>query len=163
MARHSHWHNIQLTKGKADAKKAKVFTKTAKKITLAAKEGKGLETAIEAGRAVNMTKDAIERAIARGTGQGDSANLEEVMYEGFGPGGVAMKIEAVTDNRNRTVAELKMIASKHGGSILPPGSVKWVFENQKVDVPVEKRDALEAYVEALEENDDVTDISTNEA
>lgn len=132
MARHSHWHNIQLTKGKADAKRAKLFTKFVKKITVAAREGVGLQSAIDAARAVNMTKEAIDRAIARGTGGGEGANLEEMLYEGFAPGGVAMLVAAVTDNRNRTVSELKLIASKNGGSIGAPGAVKWMFEHKAV-------------------------------
>lgn len=158
MARHSHWHNIQITKGKVDAKRAKVFTKLAKKLTIAAREGVGLPSAIEAARAANMTKDAIERAIARGTGGGESRQLEEVMYEGFAPGGVAVLIAAVTDNRNRTVSELKTIASKNGGSIGAPGTVRWMFDHKAV-VRVEDRHP-EAELDLIEAGAD--DILTDD-
>jgi len=137
MARHSHWHNIQLTKGKADAKKAGVFSKLAKAVTAAAKDGGGdpsfnfkLRMAIDAAKAVNMPKDNIERAVARGVGGGEGTALEEVVYEGFTPGGVAMLVQCLTDNRNRTVAEVKNIVSKHGGSIGSAGSVMWMFEKK---------------------------------
>jgi len=139
MARHSHWHNIQLTKGKADAKRAQMFSKFAKGITLAAKEGGAdpsfnfkLRVAIDAAKAVNMPKDNIERAIARGAGGGEGVTLEEVVYEGFAPGGVAILVQCLTDNRHRTVAEVKNIVSKHGGSIGASGSVMWMFEKKGV-------------------------------
>jgi len=139
MARHSHWHNIQLTKGKADAVKAKMFTKFAKNIVAAVKEAGPdpafnfkLRVAIDAAKAVNMPKDNIERAIARATGGGEGTNIEEVIYEGFGPGGVAILIRCMTDNRNRTVGEVKSIVSKNGGSIGNQGSVMWMFEKKGV-------------------------------
>lgn len=139
MARHSHWHNIQITKGKADAKRAGAFTKASKTITVAVKEGGSdpnfnfkLRMAIESAKAVNLPKDVIDRAIARGAGGGDQVALEEVLYEGFGPDGVAFLIEAVTDNRNRTVSELKTRASKNGGSLGNPGTVKWMFDKKAV-------------------------------
>ncbi len=139
MARHSHWHNIQLTKGKADAKKAQVFSKLARAITLAAKVGGGdvnfnfkLRVAVDSAKAVSMPKDNIERAIARGTGSGDGVALEEIVYEGFAPGGVAMLVQCVSDNRNRTVAEVKNIVTKRGGSIGASGSVMWMFEKKGV-------------------------------
>lgn len=137
MARHSHWHNIQLKKGKADKKKAGVFSKLAKNITVAAKEGGGdvsfnfkLRMAVDAAKAVNMPNDNIQRAIDRGTGAGDGAQLEEVVYEGFGPAGVALMIVCVTDNRNRAVAEVKTLVSKKGGSIGAAGSVAWMFDRR---------------------------------
>jgi YebC/PmpR family DNA-binding regulatory protein len=139
MARHSHWHNIQLTKGKADAVRAKAFSKFAKNITAAVKEGGTdasfnfkLRMAIDAAKAVNMPKDNIERAVSRGVGGGEGMALEEVVYEGFGPGGVAILIRCLTDNRNRTVGEVKNIVSKAGGSIGAPGSVMWMFEKKGV-------------------------------
>jgi len=141
MARHSHWHNIQLKKGKADAKKAGAFAKLAKNITVAAKDGGGdpafnfkLRVAVEAAKAVSMPKDNIERAIQRGTGGGEGAALEEVVYEGFAPGGVAMLVVCLTDNRNRSVAEVKTAASKNGGSIGAAGSVMWMFEKKGIVV-----------------------------
>jgi YebC/PmpR family DNA-binding regulatory protein len=137
MARHSHWHNIQLKKGKADKKKAGVFSKLAKNITVAAKDGGGdvtfnfkLRMAVEAAKAVNMPNDNIQRAIDRGTGSGEGAALEEIVYEGFGPAGVALMIVCVTDNRNRSVAEVKTIASKKGGSVGAAGSVAWMFDRR---------------------------------
>jgi YebC/PmpR family DNA-binding regulatory protein len=139
MARHSHWHNIQLKKGKADAKKGQVFSKLSKGITVAAKEGGGdvgfnfkLRVAVESARAANMTRDAIEKAIARGTGEGGAAEIVEVVYEGFGPGGVAMIIKCLTDNRARTVADVKHAASKNNGTIGAIGSVMWMFEKKGV-------------------------------
>lgn len=135
MARHSHWHNIQVVKGKADAHRAVQFGKLARGITVAAKEGGGdpamnvrLRVAVEAARAVSMPKDNIERAIARGAGGGAEALLEEVVYEGFAPGHIAAVVVALTDNRARTAANIKMIFSKAGGSIGASGSVAWMFE-----------------------------------
>ncbi len=139
MARHSHWHNIQLTKGKADAKRAQMFSKFAKNIAVAAREGGAdpgfnvkLRVAVDAAKAINMPKDNIERAIERGAGGADGAALEEVVYEGFAPGGVAMLVRCLTDNRNRTVAEVKNITGKYGGSIGASGSVMWMFEKKGV-------------------------------
>lgn len=153
MARHSHWHNIQLTKGKADAIRAKAFSKFAKNITAAVKEGGAdssfnfkLRMAIDAAKAVNMPKDNIERAVARGAGGGEGTNIEEAVYEGFGPGGIAILICCMTDNRNRTVGEIKNIVSKAGGSIGGPGSVMWMFEKKGVVsllLPPVDRDAFE--------------------
>jgi YebC/PmpR family DNA-binding regulatory protein len=139
MARHSHWHNIQLKKGKTDAKRAGAFSKLAKNITVAARDGGGdpafnfkLRMAVDAAKAVSMPRDNIERAIARGTGGGEGGVIEEVVYEGFGPGGVAMVVVCLTDNRNRSVADVKTAASKNGGSIGASGSVMWMFEKKGV-------------------------------
>jgi YebC/PmpR family DNA-binding regulatory protein len=139
MARHSHWHNIQLKKGKADKSRAGVFSKLAKNITVAAKDGGGdptfnfkLRMMIEAAKAANMPKDNIQRAVERGTGGGDGAVPEEVIYEGFAPGGTALMVVCLTDNRNRTVAEVKTAASKGGGSIGAVGSVAWLFQKKGV-------------------------------
>lgn len=154
MARHSHWHNIQLNKGKADAKRAGVFAKLSKAITVAAREGGGdptfnfkLRMAVDSAKAVSMPKDNIDRAIARAVG-GEAAALQETVYEGFAPGGVAVVIRCLTDNPTRTVSEIKTIASKNGGSIGSPGSVMWMFERKGVvhvaDLSsVKDRDALE--------------------
>ncbi len=134
MSGHSKWHNIQAHKGKQDAAKANVFTKCAKAITIAAQRGSDpatnftLRLAIDKAKAVSMPKDNIDRAIKRGTGQDAGAAMEELLYEAFGPGGVAILIKAVTDNRNRTFPELKHIMSEHGGSMAGEGSVKWMFE-----------------------------------
>ncbi len=135
MAGHSKWHNIQHRKGRQDAKKGKQFTKAAKEIILAAREGGGdpehnvrLRAALETAKAVNMPKDRRETAIKKGTGELAADSIEEVVYEGYGPGGVAMLIEAATDNKNRTVAEIRHIMSKGGGSLGEAGCVAWMFE-----------------------------------
>jgi YebC/PmpR family DNA-binding regulatory protein len=135
MSGHSKWHNIQARKGKQDSLKANIFTKCAKVITVAAQHGGdptmnfSLRLAIDKAKAVGMPKDNIDRAIKRGTGElNDGIKMEELYYEGFGPGGVAILIKTVTDNRNRTLPELKHILSKHGGSIGGAGSVQWMFE-----------------------------------
>lgn len=161
MARHSHWHNIQLKKGKTDAKKANIFAKLAKNITVAAKDGGGdpsfnfkLRMAIDAAKSVSLPRENIERAIQRGTGGGEGGALEEVIYEGFGAGGVAFLVVCLTDNRNRTVAEVKTAAAKNGGTIGAVGSVMWMFEKKGVisfeDANLVKdRDAFElAMIEA---------------
>lgn len=140
MSGHSKWHNIQGRKGKQDKLKANQFTKIGRMITLAAREGGGelaanftLRLAIEKARAVNMPKDNIERAIKRGTGElHDGAQLEEIVYEGFGPNGIAFLVEAFTDNKNRTAGEIKHAFSAHGGSLGGPGSVQWQFERKGV-------------------------------
>jgi len=139
MSGHSHAHNIQTVKGKADAIRANAFSKAAKGITVAVKDGGNdpsfnfkLRMAIDAAKAVNMPKDNIERAIARGAGGGEGTSIDEVIYEGFAPGGVAILVQCLTDNRNRTVAEIKNIVSKAGGTIGVGGSVMWMFEKKGV-------------------------------
>jgi YebC/PmpR family DNA-binding regulatory protein len=136
MAGHSKWANIQHRKGRQDAKRGKAFTKAAKEIIIAAKGGGDpvsnarLRAAIAEARRVNLPKDKIEAAIRKGTGQEAGGELNEVMYEGYGPGGVAIIIETATDNRNRTVAEVRHILSKHGGAMGESGSVGWMFERK---------------------------------
>ncbi len=140
MSGHSKWHNIQAHKGKQDAVRANTFTKCAKAITLAAQKGGAdpntnfsLRLAIDKAKAVSMPKDNIERAIKRGAGQGDDAvRMEEIVYEGFGPGKVALLIKTVTDNRNRTLPEIKHILTGHEGAIAGEGSVKWMFEHKGI-------------------------------
>lgn len=140
MSGHSKWHNIQATKNKADKARSGIFTKVSRMITVAAKEGGGdptanfsLRLAIDKARAANMPKDNIERAIKRGTGElKDAEQIEEVLYEGFGPGGVAVLVETLTDNKNRTSSDLKNVFTKFGGSISGVGSVKWQFNRQGV-------------------------------
>jgi YebC/PmpR family DNA-binding regulatory protein len=126
MAGHSKWANIQHRKGRQDAKRAKLFTKLIREITVSAKLGGGdpdanprLRAAIDNGLSNNMTKDTIERAVKRGAGSGEGENVEEVCYEGYGPGGVAVLVDCMTDNRNRTVAEIRHAFSKYGGNLLP--------------------------------------------
>ncbi len=135
MAGHSQFKNIMHRKGKQDAKKAKVFTKLIRELTVSARTGLAdpnanprLRAAMLAARAANMPKDTIDRAIKRGAGGDDGANFEEVRYEGFGPGGVAIIVEALTDNRNRTAGEVRSTFGKHGGNLGETGSVGFMFE-----------------------------------
>lgn len=139
MSGHSKWSSIKHKKGIADAKRSASFTKLAKAITIAAREGgKELDTnfklrlAVDKARAANMPKDNIERAIKRGTGEIEGGRIEEVTYEGFGPSGVAVVVSALTDNRNRTSANIKHLFSKYGGSLGGPNSVLWMFERKGV-------------------------------
>jgi YebC/PmpR family DNA-binding regulatory protein len=134
MSGHSKWASIKHKKGAADAKRGKVFTKLIREITVAAKFGGGdptgnarLRAAIQAAKAENMPKDNIERAIKKGTGELEGISYEEVSYEAYGPGGVAVLIDCLTDNKNRTVADLKHAFDRHGGSIGTPGCVSWIF------------------------------------
>ncbi len=144
MAGHSKWANIKHRKAAQDAKKGKVFTKIAKELTVAAKIGGGdpemnprLRVALDKARAANMPKDNVERAIKKGTGDGNESNFEQVNYEGYGPGGVAILIQTLTDNRNRTVSEVRSTLTKRGGSMGEAGSVAWIFE-QKGIIQVKK-------------------------
>jgi len=135
MSGHSHWATIRRKKGAADAKRGQVFTRLAREIVLAAREGGGdpdnnvgLAIAIDKARASNMPKDNIERAIKRGTGDSkEGGTLEQVFYEGYAPHGVALMVETVTDNRNRAVSDIRHALSRHGGSMAEAGSVSWQF------------------------------------
>lgn len=138
MAGHSHWASIKHKKGVTDAKKGKAFSKIARMITVAARRGGGnpemnprLQLAISKARAVNMPKDNIERAIQKGTGEGGAdTELFECMYEGYGPGGVALMVEIVTDNKNRTPPEIRKIFERFGGNMGESGCVSWMFEKK---------------------------------
>jgi YebC/PmpR family DNA-binding regulatory protein len=137
MSGHSKWHSIKHKKGATDAKRGKLFTKFIKEITVAARTGGGdpdanarLRKAVLDAKAGNMPNDTIDRAIRRGTGAEDGVTYDEITYEGYGPGGVAMLIEAMTDNRNRTVAEIRHTFSKNGGNLGESGSVGWLFEKK---------------------------------
>jgi YebC/PmpR family DNA-binding regulatory protein len=140
MAGHSKWAQIKHKKATVDARRGQLFTKLARAITVAARDGGGdpdgnatLANAIEKAKSLRMPKDNIERAIARGTGEGaDAAAIESVTYEGYGPGGVAILIECLTDNRNRTAAEIRHLFSRAGASLGEPGSVAWMFEKKGV-------------------------------
>jgi YebC/PmpR family DNA-binding regulatory protein len=139
MAGHSKWANIQHRKNAQDAKRGKLFTKLIREITVSARMGGGdananprLRAAIDAALAGNMTKDTIERAIKRGTGETGAENYEEVRYEGYGPGGVAVMVDCMTDNRNRTVGEVRHAFSKHGGNLGSDGSVAFMFTKSGV-------------------------------
>ena len=144
MSGHSKWHSIKHKKGALDAKRGKLFTKFIKEITVAARTGGGdpdanarLRKAILDAKSGNMPNDTIDRAIRRGTGEEEGVNYEEITYEGYGPGGVALLIQSMTDNRNRTVAEIRHIFSKNGGNLGESGSVGWMFE-KKGYIVVEK-------------------------
>ena len=137
MSGHSKWSSIKHKKGATDAKRGKIFSRLIKEVTVAARLGGGdpsgnprLRTAIQAAKAENMPKDNIERAIKKGTGELEGTSYEEVNYEGYGPGGVAMLIDCLTDNKNRTVADIKHLFDRHGGNIGEPGCVAWMFEKK---------------------------------
>jgi YebC/PmpR family DNA-binding regulatory protein len=142
MSGHSKWHSIKHKKAVVDARRGQHFTKLARAITVAAREGGGdadgnpaLALAIQKARDASMPKDNIERAVAKGTGEGvDADRIETVLYEGYGPGGVALLIEALTDNRNRTGADVRHLLSKHGGNLGEPGSVSYLFDKRGVIV-----------------------------
>lgn len=138
MSGHSKWSSIKHKKGAADKKRGKLFSKLSRAIIVAARDGGGdpdnnptLATAIQKAREASMPKDNIQRAIDRGTGAGaDGAAIERIVYEGYGPAGVAVLVEALTDNRNRASAEIRFAFSSHGGSLGEPGSVAWIFEKK---------------------------------
>lgn len=140
MSGHSHWKTIKHKKGEADAKKSAAFSKMAREITIAAKQGgidlvfnAKLRLAIEKAKGVNMPADNIERAIKKGSSDlGGGATLEEVMFEAYGPGGVAVMIEGITDNKNRALNEIKQILNQNGGKLVGEGGVKWMFERKGV-------------------------------
>ncbi|MFA4941937.1 MAG: YebC/PmpR family DNA-binding transcriptional regulator [Patescibacteria group bacterium] len=139
MSGHSHWHSIKHQKGIADAKKGKTFSKLARLITIAAKEkggdpatNPGLRLAVEKAKEFNMPKENVERAIKKGTGELEGEKLEEVIFEAFGPGGIAIIIEGITDNRNRALGEIKRILTQNNGKMANEGSVRWLFEKKGV-------------------------------
>jgi YebC/PmpR family DNA-binding regulatory protein len=135
MSGHSKWHNIKLKKGKADAQRGALFTKLSKEIILAAKGGSPdpeanyrLKMAVEKARVFNMPQENIKRAIARSSGQSGEREIEEIRYEGYGPHGLAVVVDAATDNRNRTAGELRFLFSRHEGSLGESGGVAWMFD-----------------------------------
>ena len=179
MAGHSKWKQIKHKKAITDAKRAQVWTKAIREITVAARVGGGgdpdgnprLRTAIEAARAVNMPKDNIDRAIKKGTGELEGAKYEEVVYEGYGPGGAAIYIEASTDNTNRTVAEIRHAFSRNGGSLAAPNAVAWMFDRcgqiyldaGSYDEEATLEAALEAGAEDFQADGDAYVITTSSA
>jgi len=158
MAGHSKWHNIRHKKAKMDAKRGQLFTKLLKEITVAAKQGGGdpefnprLRIAIEKAKKANMPIENIERAIKRGTGELEGVNYEEVVYEGYGPEGVAVIVECLTDNRNRTTSEVRHIFTKHGGNLGSSGCVSFLFEEKGViTVPKNSISEEELFEKAIE-------------
>lgn len=174
MSGHSHWATIKRKKSAADAKKGKIFTRLAREIVIAVREGGGdpelnvrLELAIDKAKAANMPKDSIERAIKRGTGEDkEGEDFEEIIYEGYAPHGVALMFECVTENRNRTVAELRHILTKAGGNMADPGSVSWQFERMTYfALPSDKYNfddifelAVEAGADDIKQDDELIEI-----
>jgi len=167
MSGHSKWSTIKHKKGAQDAKRGKIFTKLIKEITVAARMGGGdpnsnprLRTAIQAAKDENMPKDNLERAIKKGTGELEGQNYEEIIYEGYGPGGAAVLIESLTDNKNRTVAEIRHIFSKNSGNLGENGCVGWMFEKkgyivtekESVDEDMLMEVAIEAGAEDVRED-----------
>ncbi|MGD2295863.1 MAG: YebC/PmpR family DNA-binding transcriptional regulator [Candidatus Aminicenantes bacterium] len=149
MSGHSKWHSIKHKKAAADAKRGKIFTKIIRELAVAARIGGGdpdtnprLRKAVADAKAVNMPADNIKRAIQKGTGQLEGVSYEEISYEGYGPGGIAIYVETLTDNKNRTVSELRHIFSKNGGNIGESGCVAWMF-NRKGYIVVEQSKASE--------------------
>lgn len=174
MSGHSHWSTIKRKKGAADAKRGQIFTRLARELTLAAREGGGdpdtniqLQYAIDRARANNMPKDSIERAIKRGTGElRDGTEMEEIYYEGYAPNGIALIIFCVTDNRNRSVSEVRHILNRYGGTMAEVGSVAWQFTRSSFfSFPLEDLDpdqifelAVEAGADDVSFDDDVVEI-----
>lgn len=158
MSGHSKWSQIKRQKGVADIKKGAVFTKMAREIMLAAREGGGepdsnfrLRLALDRARAVNMPRDNIQRAIERATGGADGAQLEGVVYEGYGPGGVSVMVEAATDNRNRTASEIRAAFTRHNGKLGESGSVQWLFEQKGIiEIDATGKDADEVALTAID-------------
>lgn len=175
MAGHSKWANIKHRKEAQDNKKGKIFTKIARELTVAAKIGGGdpasnsrLRLALDKARSANMPKDNVERAIKKGTGEGNDQVFEDITYEGYAPGGVGILVKTLTDNRNRTIMEVRTVITKRGGSMAEAGSVAWQFENKGIiEVPVTACSeddimnyALEAGAEDVVTDGDIYSITT---
>ncbi|HHU62957.1 MAG TPA: YebC/PmpR family DNA-binding transcriptional regulator [Clostridiales bacterium] len=179
MAGHSKWSNIKHKKERSDAQKGKLFTKLGRELAVAVKQGGSdpstnsrLRDAIAKARSFNMPNDTITRSIKRAAGELENVNYEEITYEGYGPGGVAVIVEAVTDNRNRTASEMRYIFDRAGGSLGESGCVAWMFDRKGLlvvekDIPLTEDDlmmeALEAGAEDIETLDDVYEIYTDPA
>jgi|SRR3989344_2604504 len=174
MSGHNKWSKIKNKKAATDAAKSKIFSKMAKLISTASKQMKGditspvLRAAMDKAREYNMPADNIERAVKKGAGT-DAETLEAVTYEAYGPGGSALVIEALTDNRNKAAQEVKFILSNHGFALAAPGSATWAFTKEggewkpNTTIPLSEEDGkvLENLIEELEENDEIQDIYTN--
>ena len=158
MSGHSKWATIKHKKGAADKARGKLFAKLARQIEVAARQGGGdidanatLRTMVQKAKSAQMTKDAIDRAIKRGIGENDGADYETIVYEGYAPGGVALLVEVLTDNRNRTASDVRSAFTKHGGSLAEPGSVGWQFSRRGVvlvDGAMSEDDAMAAALDA---------------
>ena len=167
MSGHSKWSTIKRKKGAEDAKRGKIFTRIAREITIAAREGGGdpgtnpaLRLAIDKARAANMPKDNIERAIKRGTGELEGGQLEEVCYEGYAPHGVALLVKCLTDNRNRTLAEVRRIFNRSGGNLAEAGAVTWMFDTKGyLTVARDDLDPDEIFMTAVDAGADDVEVS----
>jgi YebC/PmpR family DNA-binding regulatory protein len=169
MSGHSKWHSIKHKKGALDAKRGRMFTKVIKEITIAARIGGGdpegnprLRKAILDAKELNMPADNIKRAVQKGTGELEGGQLEELQYEGYGPGGVAMIVDVVTDNRNRTVSEIRHVFSKNGGNMGEAGSVAWMF-SKKGYIAIEKSKADEETLMTLAIDAGADDFTSEES
>jgi YebC/PmpR family DNA-binding regulatory protein len=169
MSGHSKWHSIKHKKGAIDAKRGRMFTKLIKEITIAARIGGGdaegnprLRKAIQDAKGVNMPADNIKRAVQKGTGELEGGQLDEIMYEGYAPGGVAMLVDVVTDNRNRTVSEIRHVFSKNGGNMGESGSVSWMF-HKKGYIGIEKSKADEETLMTLAIDAGADDFETDQS
>ena len=174
MSGHNKFSKIKRLKAKNDAQKSKVFSKMVKLITVASRKSKGdinspeLRSAIEKARSFDMPNDSIERAVKKASGE-SGVEMETIVYEAYGPGGIAIMIEALTDNRNKAAGEVKHILSENGSALASPGSASWAFEKKDgewipkttMSVPEEDGVKLEALIDALEENDEVQEVYTN--
>ncbi len=168
MSGHNKWSSIKHKKGAADAKRGKIFTRLVKEIILAARDGGGdlssnprLRTAVQAARNANMPKDNIDKAVKRGTGEIEGAAYEELTYEGYGHGGVAIMLDAMTDNKNRTVAEVRHCFSKYGGTMAEGGAVAWNFEQKGlIEIDAAGLDEDEVMMNAIEAGAD--DVQNDE-
>lgn len=176
MSGHSKWKKIKHKKEASDSKKGKVYTTLIKEITIAARQGGGdpgfnprLRSAIMAARQANMPNDNVDRAIKKGTGELEGVSYEEVSYEGYGPAGTALIVEVITDNKNRTVGEIRSMFSKHGGNLGTSGSVGWMFSNKGL-ISIDKKTvteeklmevALEAGADDIKDEGDVWDVYMN--
>ena len=165
MSGHSKWSQIKHKKSLTDQKRGQIFSKLSKAITLAARKGNdpktnvALANAIEQARSMNMPNENIQRAIKKVSEKG-GAQLEEIVVEAIGPGGVALRIEGVTDNKNRTISEIKKVLSNHESKMVQPGSIGWMF-GSPVQANEQTQQKLNNLFEALDNNDDVTDITSN--
>jgi YebC/PmpR family DNA-binding regulatory protein len=176
MSGHSKWHNIKAKKSKVDAQRGKIFTKLTRELVIAAREGGSnpetnlrLRVAIDKARAANMPRDNIDKAIAKGAGNLEGQEFVEALYEGYGPGGVAVLVEVTTDNKNRTAADIRRIFSRHGGTLAESGAVSWQFERKGV-IEVNKNqvpsiddlmlELIDFGVDDIVEEDDVVTIYT---
>ena len=174
MAGHSKWANIKHRKARQDASRGKVWTKVIREITVAAKDGPDpndnprLRLALEKANAANMPKDTIKRAIEKGSGTGETGELEEIIFEGYGPGGVAILVETMTDNRNRTVSDVRHAFSKFGGNLGTDGSVSYLFKklgvihiNKDYSEEILMENVIESGAQDFSEEDDFFEVTTD--